>query len=532
MVDEGAGSKAIETEVVVVGGGPTGLMLACELAQAGVDTLVLEQLTRRVEQVKGGGIQPRTAELLEMRGLLEPLEKRAPARGTVGGHFATLPVPLDCSPWNTRHPCPIGLPQWEIEEVLEERATALGARMLRGAAVTALAQDADGVTAETADGRRVRAGWLVACDGGHSTVRRLVGASFPGRPGTRPGVLADVRLSSVSDLVPREIGHMSTMTRQAGGYWAMTVPMRAGWYRFTFGPVGEGAVDRDTPVSREEIATALEALYRPETVLAEVNNSSRFTDATRQVEQYRQGRVLFAGDAAHIHPPLGGQGLNLGIQDAFNLGWKLAAAVQGRAPEGLLDSYHTERHPVAAQVLHHTSAQRVLADPNPSEDVAALRDIVVDLLRLPDTNRHLAGLVSGLALAYPPAGDAGDSGSSGSHPLTGQRVPDVELINADGDRPVRLSALFREGNSVLLDLAGDLPQGLPLPERVDAVRAGYALGAEPLGADVLLIRPDGYVCWTATGPAAPDALLAAIARHLVRPGTAWRSFSPDVSSWD
>ncbi|MEU6419467.1 FAD-dependent monooxygenase [Streptomyces spiralis] len=528
MVDEVTGIEAIEAEVVVVGAGPTGLMLACELAQAGVDTLVLEQLAQRVEQVKGGGIQPRTAELLEMRGLLEPLEKRAPVRGAVGGHFATLPVPLDCSPWNTRHPYPIGLAQWEIEEVLEERATALGARILRGAAVTAVTQDADGVTAETVDDRRVRAGWLVACDGGHSTVRRLVGASFPGRPGTRPGVLADVRLSSVSELVPREIGHMNTMMRQAGGYWAMTVPMRAGWYRFTFGPVGEGAVDRNTPVSREEIATALEALYGPETVLAEVKNSSRFTDATRQVEQYRQGRVLFAGDAAHIHPPLGGQGLNLGVQDAFNLGWKLAATVQGRAPEGLLDSYHTERHPVAAQVLHHTSAQRVLADPNPSEDVAALRDIVVDLLRLPDTNRHLAGLVSGLALAYPLLGDSGDSDGSdgsdgdgsGSHPLTGQRVPDVELITADGDLPVRLSALFREGHAVLLDLAGDLPQGLRLPERVDAVRAGYALGAEPLGADVLLIRPDGYVCWAATGPADPDALLAAIARHLVRPDAA------------
>ncbi|MGW0083077.1 FAD-dependent monooxygenase [Streptomyces sp. NPDC003393] len=510
---ERAAETLVEAEVVVVGGGPTGLMLACELAQAGVDTLVLEQLAQRVEQVKGGGVQPRTAELLEMRGLLEPLEERAPAHGAVGGHFATLPVPLNCSSWRTRHPYPLGLPQWEIEEVLEERATALGARVLRGVPVTAVTQDADGVTVRTADERQVRAGWLVACDGGHSTVRRLVGMPFPGRPGTRPGVLADVRLSSVSELVPREVGQMHTMMRQAGGYWAMTVPMGADRYRFTFGPVGEGAVDRDTAVSREEIAMALEALYGPETVLAEVKNSSRFTDATRQVEQYRQGRVLFAGDAAHIHPPLGGQGLNLGIQDAFNLGWKLAATVQDRAPEGLLDSYHTERHPVAAQVLHHTSAQRVLADPNASEDVAALRDIVVDLLRLPDTNRHLAGLVSGLALAYPFLGDADDSGR---HPLTGRRVPDVELVTADGDRPVRLPALFLEGHAVLLDLAGAVPRGLRLPERVDTARARYAPGAEPLGADVLLIRPDGYVCWAATGPVDPEAVLAAIARHLVR----------------
>ncbi|MER6980076.1 FAD-dependent oxidoreductase [Streptomyces carpinensis] len=490
------GETEIETEVVIAGAGPTGLMLACELTLAGVETLVLEKLPRRIEQVKGGGIQPRTAELLELRGLLEPLLERATSREPVGGHFAALPVPLDCTPWRTRHPFPIAIPQWEIEEVLEERATAAGARVLRGTAVCGVESDDDGVNV-TADGLRARARYLVACDGGHSTVRKLLGLPFPGRPGTHQAALADIRLSAVSSLVPRQAGHMSTLIRHAGGYWGMLVPLGGDRYRFTFGRAEQADSDRDTPVGHEEIAAALQAVYGPETTLGAVDNSSRFSDATRQLEHYRTGRVLFGGDAAHIHPPLGGQGLNLGIQDAFNLGWKLAATVQDRAPSGLLDSYHAERHPVGAQVLHHTSAQRVLADPNPSEDVAALRDIFIDLLRLPDTNRHLAGLMSGLSLGYPLPGD---------HPLTGQRLPDTELVTEVG--PTRLSSLFGAGHAVLLDLAGTVPADLGLPSRVDLVRATCT---EDVGAAALLIRPDGYVCWAAgTSASCGDTLLAAI----------------------
>jgi 2-polyprenyl-6-methoxyphenol hydroxylase-like FAD-dependent oxidoreductase len=490
------------TEVVVAGAGPTGLMLAYELALAGVETLVLERLDQRVEQVKGGGIQPRTAELLESRALLEPLLERAAPRGPVGGHFAALPVPLDCTPWRTRHPVPIAVSQWEIEEVLEERATALGARVLRGTAVSGAGQDGDGVVV-TADGLRVRARYLVACDGGHSTVRKLLGLPFPGRPGTHQAVLADVHLSAVSSLVPQELGHMSTLTRQGGGYWAMLAPLGSGRYRFTFGRADGTESGGDLPVAPEEITAALHAVYGPETTLAAVDNASRFTDATRQLEQYRAGRVLFAGDAAHIHPPLGGQGLNLGIQDAFNLGWKLAATVQDRAPDGLLDSYHAERHPAGAQVLHHTSAQRVLAAPNPSEDVAALRDIFVDLMRLPDANRHLAGLMSGLSLRYDLPGD---------HPLTGGRIPDADLLTPSG--PTRLSALFPPGHAVLLDLAGTVPPGLPLPPNVDLV---HATSTEPLAATAILIRPDGYVSWATDTPTADDdTLLAAITGSLAK----------------
>lgn len=291
-----------ETEVVVAGAGPTGLMLAYELTLAGVETLVMEKLPRRVEQVKGGGIQPRTAELLDSRGLLEPLLERATPRDPVGGHFAALPVPLDCSPWNTRHPFPIAIPQWEIEELLEERAVAAGARVLRGTAVSGVEPDDDGVVV-TADGLRVRARCLVACDGGHSTVRKLLGLPFPGRPGTHQAVLADIRLTTASSSVPRQLEHMSALMRRAGEYWAMLAPLGGDRYRFTFGRADQSDTSRDTSaVPREEISAALRTVYGPETTLGTVDNSSRFTDATRQLEHYRAGRVLFAGDAAHIHP--------------------------------------------------------------------------------------------------------------------------------------------------------------------------------------------------------------------------------------
>ncbi|MBP0456894.1 FAD-dependent monooxygenase [Streptomyces bomunensis] len=496
------------TEVVIAGAGPTGLMLAYELSLAGVETLVLEKLPERIEQVKGGAIQPRTAELLELRGLLEPLLVRAAPRDPVGGHFAGLPVPLDCAPWRTRHPFPLLVPQWGIEEVLEGRAVAAGARVVRGTAVSAVESGDDGVLV-TADGLRARARYLVACDGGHSTVRGLLGVPFPGRPGTRQAALADIRLSAVTPSVPRRMGHISTLTRQAGGYWTMLVPLGGDRYRFTFGHADQPEADRDVPVSHEEAGAALKAVYGQGTTLAAVDSSSRFSDATRQLEHYRAGRVLFAGDAAHIHLPLGGQGLNLGIQDAFNLGWKLAATIQDLAPSGLLDSYHTERHPAGARVLHHTSAQRVLADPVPGEDVAALRDIVTDLLRLPDTNRHLAGLMSGLSLRYDLPGD---------HPLTGERAPDADLATEAG--PTRLSALFRPGHAVLLDLTGTVPPDLSLPPRIDLARATCA---DDLGAAALLIRPDGYVCWAADTDADADAvwgdsLRTAIARGVAKAG--------------
>ncbi|SDM81005.1 FAD-dependent monooxygenase [Allokutzneria albata] len=456
-------------DVIVAGAGPAGLTLAHELALGGAEVVVVERLTERVEQTKGGAIQPRTAELLDARGLLDPIIERAHARPTVGGHFAGLPVELDCTPWNTRNPYPIGIPQWRIEEVLENAAIARGAQVLRGREITAVSQDADGV-AVAADGE-LRARYLVACDGAHSTVRKLLGLPFPGRSGTFKSVLADIRLSSVSELVPKAAGHMSTLTREVEQYWGMLVPTGGDKYRFTFGKLDEV----DTAESDEAIQQALTALYGP-TVLAEVLTRSRFGDSTRQLEQYRHGRVLFAGDAAHVHSPLGGQGLNLGVQEAINLGWKLAATIAGWAPEGLLDTYHAERHPKAARVLHHTSAQRVLATPKPSEDVLALREIFADMLSLPDTNRFIAGMMSGL-----------DDET---------RVPDFDLVTAGG--PTRLAELLRPGRGVLVDLTGSAHLPEEWADRVDLVR-----GKASQDFDAILLRPDGAACWRGEGPLEP-----------------------------
>ncbi|WP_327106862.1 FAD-dependent oxidoreductase [Nonomuraea glycinis] len=463
------------TEVIVAGAGPTGLTLACELALAGVDVLVVERLPYRIEQIKGGTIQARTQELLELRGLLEPMQARAISREPAGGHFAMLPVPLDGTAWDTAHPYPLSIPQWEVEEVLEERAAELGVKVLRETAVTAVEQADDGVVV-TADGRRIEARYLVACDGAHSTVRKLLGVPFPGRPGTYTAVLADVRLSSVSDLVPKTLGHISTLTREVGDHWVMLAPVGGDRYRFTGGVAGEAESAKDRPVTSEEIAEQLRIVYGEQTVLAAVDNSSRFGDATRQVEHYRAGNVFFAGDAAHIHPPFGGQGLNLGVQDAFNLGWKLAAALRGRASTDLLDTYHAERHPAGAWVLHITQAQRVFANPRPSADAIELREVFIDLIRQPEANRHLAGQMSGLSHSYDLPGD---------HPLVGHRVAGLD------------PSLFRTGRPVLVDLAGILPDDL------GATRAQPVAGLP----HAILVRPDGYAAWASDTDPDLDALM-------------------------
>ncbi|MCR6484319.1 FAD-dependent monooxygenase [Amycolatopsis sp. OK19-0408] len=453
------------TTVLIAGAGPTGLMTAAELALAGVDVTVLDRrdgpgLPRPV------GLQPRTAELLDMRGL-DPAEAE---QDGPSGHFAGLPVPFDYGAWRTRHPRVLNRTQDDVEAMLAEHAVKHGAVIERGHDIRTVDADADGVTV---DGRRAR--WLVACDGAHSTVRRLLGLPFPGRTETYVATLAHIRLAAASALVPPRATHFSQVTRQANGYWSMLTPLGDGGHRFVFGATA-AQPGRDAPVSDTEVTEALTALYGAETRLGELYGASRFNDATRQLAQYRHGRVLFAGDAAHIHPPLGGQGLNLGVQDAMNLGWKLAAECRGTAPAGLLDSYHTERHPAAARVLRHTAAQRVFTAPNRDENVEALREIVIDLMRQPDGNRYFSGLLSGLALGYPGA----------------ERVPDLDLTTAAG--PTRLFRLLRAGRGLLLDL-GDHPA--PVRDTVDHVRA--ATTDDAYRGRLLLIRPDGY----AVDPADP-----------------------------
>ncbi|MGW4246902.1 FAD-dependent monooxygenase [Nocardia sp. NPDC004722] len=463
----------MNTEVIVVGAGPTGLMLANELTLAGVPVVVLERRMTPSAQSRAGSLQPRTAEVLDLRGLLEPLLDRALPRGEFGGHFAGLPVELDARPWRTRHPNPVAIPQVRLEKFLEQRLVDQGVPVLRGYEVSAVEQDADGVTVGDIRGR-----YLVACDGGHSTIRKLLGVPFPGTSGQISSVAADLTLASKSDLVPTTSEHFSHYFRNGGGYFTILHPLEGDLYRFLFGKQSGERPDRETPVTPAEVDEALRAVYGPQTRLGELREASRFSDSTRQVERYREGRVFFAGDAAHIHLPVGGQGVNLGVQDAVNLGWKLAAAVRGWAPDGLLDTYHDERHPAAARVLRNTRAQGVILNPGRDEDVAAVRDLFTEMLELPEVNRFVSGMMSGLDLRYPGVGP---------------RMLDLDLITADG--PARVSDLLHSGRAVLLSLDGT-PRSIDgWSDRIDLVTAKSE--EDPAA---VLIRPDGYVVWSDTDP--------------------------------
>ncbi|MFI6046886.1 FAD-dependent monooxygenase [Nocardia sp. NPDC051321] len=470
----------MKTEVIVVGAGPTGLMLANELTLAGVPVVVLEKQRTRSKQSRAGALQPRTAEVLDLRGLLDPLLDGVPPGAEFGGHFAGLPVELDCRPWHTRHPYPVRIPQAKLEAFLEQRLVDQGVPVLRGSEVSAIEQDSDGVTVGD-----IRGSYLVACDGGHSTVRKLLGVPFPGTAGTMSSAVADLTLASRSDTVPSTSEHFSRYFKSADGYMTILHPMEGGLYRMIFGKVTGERPDRETPVTAAEVDEALQAVYGPETRLGELREASRFSDATRQVERYREGRVFFAGDAAHIHLPIGGQGVNLGIQDAVNLGWKLAATVNGWAPEGLLDSYHTERHPVAARVLRTTRAQGMIVNPDQNEGVAAVRDMFTELLQLPETNYYVSGLMSGLDTQY-----AG----------LGPRVIDLDLTTLDG--PTRVSQLLQSGRGLLLSL-DDTPRSIDRwSDRVDHVTA-----KADDDTTTVLIRPDGYIAWSATDDEPLDAAL-------------------------
>jgi 2-polyprenyl-6-methoxyphenol hydroxylase-like FAD-dependent oxidoreductase len=433
-------------DVLVAGAGPAGLLTAFELERAGLDVLVLERDARPSPQSKALGLQPRSVEVLADRGLLGALEPHVQAR-LPAGHFSGVPIGYTGLP--TRFPHQLGIEQAHVAAAIEAR---LRTPVLRDAAVTAVPQDDEGVTV-TAGGREYRAGWLVAADGGHSTVRALLGAAFPGTPARTSLVVADVRLAGKPDGLADDWQLPST----GSGY---LLPLSGGRFRTVVFGEEQQRLGRDAPVTAAELQRALSAAHGPDIEVGEVLWASRFGDAARQLERYRHGRVLFAGDAAHIHLPVGGQGLNLGLQDAVNLGWKLAAQVRGHAPDGLLDSYHDERHPVAARVLVSTRAQAVLGIPDP--DAAAVREIVTDLLAVPEARHAVAMELSGLGITYP-----GTSGRATGVPA----APD--------------------GRAVLVGAA--LPEGWA--DRVET-RDGPA---------PRLVRPDGYVVWTG-GPCLSEAL--------------------------
>ena len=450
-------------EVIISGGGPTGMMLASELRLHDVDVLVLEKDAEPGKLVRSLGLHPRSIEIMDQRGLLDRFlahGQQYPGPRSFAGIDKPSTATLD-----TAHGYVLGIPQPVTDRLLTERAVELGAQIRRGHEVTGVEQDDDGVTVELAGGARLRSRWLVGCDGGRSLVRRLLGVGFPGEPAQTEWLLAEIEVTTPPD----ELAAVADQVRKTHK-------------GFGIGPAGNGlpgnrlyravvpaatvAEDRTTPPTLQEFQTQLRAYAGTDFGVRSARWLSRFTDATRLAERYRTGRVFLAGDAAHVHPPLGGQGLNLG--------WKLAAEVTGWAPQGLLDSYHTERHPVAADVLNTTRAQSELISPEPGPQ--AVRRLLTELMDFEDVSRFLIEKVTGIGVRY----DFGDS-----HELTGKRLRDIRLSRG------RLYELMHRGHGLLLDQTGELSVA-GWTDQVDHVIDV----SDELHVPAMLLRPDGHVAWT------------------------------------
>ena len=491
-------SEKTEYDVLVAGAGPVGLMLATELRLAGIRVLVVERRKERDTAIKAGAINTASAEAFDRRGLLPAMQAAAGPQPFQGerkrppfvGHFGGIQVPagpVDEDDPSLRGRGPdwyVAVPQVEVERILGERAAALGVEVRRGVEVRGFDADEDGVTVHLRDGDGVRVGWLVGCDGGRSLVRRVAGFEFPG---TDPEITVRQAVGTVEGAEHLGRGWQHTPT---GVYVYGPMPGRVRTVELDGPPA-----DREAPVTAAEMEASLRRVSGADVRVTEVVGGTRFTDNARQATTYRRGRVLLCGDAAHVHSPFSGQGLNLGIGDAVNLGWKLAATVLGWAPEGLLDTYTSERHPIGAWVLDWTRAQ--VAVMRGDAYSSALRGVVTDFLGTRDGATYYVQRISGLWQRY----DLG-----GGDPLVGAAMPGLRL-----DDGTRLADHTHDGRAVLVDLAGDdrlVTLGKAYTGRLDLVQ-GSSAGAAVSG---LLVRPDGFVAWAST--AGTDGLEAALRRWL------------------
>lgn len=453
-------------DVIIAGGGPTGMMLASELRLHGVGVVVLERDAEPAKYVRSLGLHVRSIEVMDQRGLLERFLAHGTRYDKMGGFFAGIEKPWP-ERMDTAHGYILGIPQPVTDRLLSEHAAELGADVRRGAELVGLTQDDEGVTAALADGTSLRARYLVGCDGGRSTVRKLLGVGFPGEPARIEMLLGEMEATEA----PETVTAVVTEVRKTQKLFGLG-PVAGGGYRVLVPAEGVSG-DREVPPTLDDFKQRLRAVAGTDFGVHSPRWLSRFGDATRQAERYRVGRVLLAGDAAHVHPPTGGQGLNLGIQDAFNLGWKLAAEIAGWAPDGLLDSYQDERHPVAASVLINTRAMIELLRTEPGP--RAVRSVVAELLDFEEVNRYLIEKITGIGIRY-------DFGPG--DPLLGRRLRDVALTHG------RLYELMREGRGLLLDRSGGLTvEGWA--ERVDHV----VDVSDELDVAAVLLRPDGHVAW-------------------------------------
>lgn len=472
-------------DVIVVGAGPAGVMLASELHLQGVRAVVLERQERPTPVVRSLGLHVRSIEIMDQRGLLE----RFLDQGTtypVGGFFAGIPTPAPQG-LDTAHPYVLGIPQTRTEAILTDHAIELGVPVHRGCEVVAVDQDADGVQAGLSDGTTLRARYLVGCDGGRSTVRKLAGIAFPGEPTRVETLLGEMEVAVPAETVTAVVAEVRERQKRFGA-----VPLGNGLYRIVV-PASGVTGDRTVAPSLDDVRHQLRTVAGTDLGVHSARWLSRFGDATRLADRYRSGRILLAGDAAHIHPPTGGQGLNLGLQDAFNLGWKLAAEVNGWAPDGLLDTYHDERHPVAADVLDNTRAQMELLSTDPGPQ--AVRRLLTGLMDIDEVNRRLVEKITALSVRY----DVGEG-----HRLLGRRLRDVPL------RRGRLYEAMRTGRGLLLDRTGRL--AVPgWDDRVDTVVDASAAVDVP----AVLLRPDGHVVWVGEDP---DDLRTQLTRWFGHPG--------------